>query len=130
MEALSPHVTVKCVTSSSTLINNPSPLPIYVDNPSSIRAASDQRRRHFQVGSTWRRELTLSSETYGKSRLTPSLTSDLEMLTRIHIIMIQWIISCIVGRSKIGISTVSTSASNRKNLHLSSQRMTCLGKRL
>ena len=50
MEALSSHVTKKCVTSSFTLQNNPSPLPAYVASPPSTRAEEDQRRRHVRVG--------------------------------------------------------------------------------
>ena len=39
-----------------------------------------------------------SFNAYSKYRLTPSLTSDLEMMTWIHTSMSQWISSWLVGR--------------------------------
>ena len=45
--------------------------------------------------------MTLSSKAFGKAILIPSLVSDLEILTRIHTSMSQWIISWLVGRSRM-----------------------------
>ena len=111
-EALSSHNTTKCMTSSCTLLDEPSPLTVCAAKPSSIRDTEDQRRRHIRVGEYCRQELTLSSESYGKLRLTPSSTSYLEMLAQIRKVMIQWISSWIVGRSIIRISTVITAMIN------------------
>ena len=63
-------------------------------------------------GVACRKEVTLSSEAYGKARLTPSSTSDLEMMTRIPTSTSQWISSCLVGVSKRRIITVSTATRN------------------
>ena len=56
--------------------------------------------------------MTLSYEAYGKARLTPSSTKDLEMPTRIPTSMSQYISSCLVGISKIRIRTVITDTRN------------------
>ena len=48
-EASSSHVTTKCVTSSYTLFDEPSPLTVYVVNPSSTRATEDQRKRYMRL---------------------------------------------------------------------------------
>ena len=63
-------------------------------------------------GAAWRQGVTSLYEDYGKPRLTPSPTSDLEMLTWIPTSMSQWIISWIIGRRKIWIMTVSTDMRN------------------
>ena len=47
-EAFSLHVTTKCVMSSCISIDKPSHLLFYTANSSSIRAASDHRRRHVR----------------------------------------------------------------------------------
>ena len=60
----------------------------------------------------YRYYMTLSSEYYRKFRLTPSSTSDLEILTQIPTSMIQWISSWLVGRSKIRIITAGTAKRN------------------
>ena len=90
-EALSSHVSTKCVTRSCTLLNEPSPLLAHASNPSSTRDAEDQRRRHIRGGAAWRQELTFSSEAYSKFKLTPPSTSDLAILTRITTSISQWI---------------------------------------
>ena len=47
-EALSSHITSKCGTSSSNLIDNTYPINLYAVNPSSIRAISYQRMKYIQ----------------------------------------------------------------------------------
>ena len=93
-------------------LNNPSTIPAYATNPSSNRDTVDQRRRYVRRGADWRQEVTFSFESYEKVKLTPSSTSDLEVLMRIPKITRQCISSWIVGRSKIRINTVSTTTSN------------------
>ena len=44
------HVTMKCVTSSSTLLNETSPITAYVTNHLSTRAVADQRRWYVREG--------------------------------------------------------------------------------
>ena len=110
--ALSPHVKINCAKISYTSLDEPSPLTTYEENPSSTRDAADKRRSYIKVGAAWRKEMMFSSEDYGKSRLTPSSMSDLEMLTRVTTSMRQWIISCLVGIRKRKKSTVSTDTSN------------------
>ena len=129
--ASSLHATTKCVTTSCTSKNEPSSLPVYVENPSSTRSAEDQSRRNVRGESAWRQKVTSSSEADGKYKLTPSSTSDLAMMGRIPTSMGQWISSWLVGRSKIRTSMVSTSTSNREIfLSFSSQYMACLARRL
>ena len=111
-EASSSYITTKCATSSCTLIYQPPPLPACAENPSSTRSTADQKRIYVRGGVACRKEVTLSSETYGKSRLIPSSTSYLEMLTRIPTSMSQWISSCLCGISKRRTITVSNAASN------------------
>ena len=55
---------------------------MYTTNPSSARAAADQRRRYIREGVDLRHEVTSSFGDYGKSRLMPELISDLETRTR------------------------------------------------
>ena len=113
-EASSSYITTKCATISCTLIGQPSPLPACAENSPSTRATAYQRMIYFRGGVYWRQEVTLSSETYGKSKLTPSSTSDLETLTRIPTSMSQWISSCLVGISERRINTVSAATINGK----------------
>ena len=63
------QTTTKCVTSSSTSIDELSPLTLYVENPSSSRAAVDKRRRYVRGGTDWRHDVTSSFEAYGKVRM-------------------------------------------------------------
>ena len=70
-EAMLSRITKKCVMSSYIFLLEPSPLTTYTENPSSTRAASDQRRRYIRGGADWIQEVTLSFEDCGKSRLTP-----------------------------------------------------------
>ena len=102
----------KFLTSSCTFLDNTSPLPLYAMKPSSTRAAEDQRRSLLRGGAAWRQEVTLSSKVYGKSRLTPTSKSYLDMLTWIPTSMSQWISSWLVGRRKIRIIIVSTATTN------------------
>ena len=69
-------------------------------NPSSTRAAADQRRRYIRVRADLRQEVTFSFRAYGKSRLTLSPTSDLEMMMGIPTSMNQWITSSFLGEKK------------------------------
>ena len=68
---MSSHVKTKCVTISSTLIDEPYPLTEYVENNSSTRAAAYQRNRYVRECTYWIHEVTSSFGDYGKSRLTP-----------------------------------------------------------
>ena len=130
-EASSLHVRTKWVKSSCTSIYDTSPLPAYAENPSFTRAVAYQRMRHVSGGAACIQEVVFSSEAYGKSRLMPSLTSYFDILTQIPTIMVQWINSWLVGRSKIKIIIVRTSTSNGKPfLLLSSQWMEFSGRKL
>ena len=92
--------------SSCTSFNDLSPLTSYAANPSSTRITEDQRKRYVRGGAAWIQEATFSSKDYGKARLTPSWTSDLEIMTQILTSMRQCISYCIVGRRKTRIRTV------------------------
>ena len=81
MEAMSFHFTTKCVASSFTVLDEPYPLTTYEANPSSTRAAAYQGRGCVKGRVDWRQDVKLSSRNYGKARLMPSLTSDLETRT-------------------------------------------------
>ena len=70
-EDSSSGVTMNCVTISSTLIDEPSPLTVYTFNPSSNRAAADQRRRYVMGGGDWSQEVMSSSGDYRKYTLRP-----------------------------------------------------------
>ena len=130
-DSSSSHVTTKYTTSSCTLLDNPSPLHVYMKNTSSTRATEDQRRRKVMEGKAWRQGLTSSSGDSGKARLTPSSMSYLEMMIQIPTSMNQWIRYWLVGRSKISIRMVSTATINVNiSPHFSSQCMACLGRRL
>ena len=125
------HVTPKCVKISSTLLDNISPINEYKAKSSSTRDVADQRRGYIRVGADWRKKVMFSSESYGKARLIPSSTSDLEMLTRMPTSMSQWRSSWIVGKNKRRIITLSTTTSIRNVfLHLCSQWIACLVSRL
>ena len=113
-DALSSHVTTKCVTSSSTSVDYNFPLNVYAATPSSTRAAAYHKRGCVRVGTYWRQEVTYSFGDYGNVRLMPSSMSNLETLPWIPTRMIQCISSWIVGGSKESISTVSTDISNGK----------------
>ena len=63
---------MKCVTISSTSLDEPYPLTAYMENPSSIRYASYQRRRYIRGDADWVPEVTSSYGYCGKSRLMPS----------------------------------------------------------
>ena len=82
-EASSLHITIKCVMISCAFPGEPSPLTSYAASPSSTKAAEYQRRSHIRGGVAWRQGVTFLSEAYGKSKLTHSLMSYLEMLRRI-----------------------------------------------
>ena len=49
-EVLSLHVKMKCVTNSSTLIEEPSSINMYAENSSSARVVAYQMRRYFRGG--------------------------------------------------------------------------------
>ena len=68
-EASSSHITTKCMMRSCTTHDEPSPLPVYAENMSPIRAEEDQRRRHVKREEAWIKDSTSSSEAYGKSRV-------------------------------------------------------------
>ena len=70
-EASSFHVAMKCVTSSSTLLDKPSLLTVYEVNPSSVRSTADQMRRYVRGGADLIHGVTSSFGDYGKVRLTP-----------------------------------------------------------
>ena len=102
----------KCSAISYTSLGQPSPLTAYTENPSSTRAVADHRRAYFRGVAVWKKEVMFSSKAYRKARLTPSSTSDLEILTWIPTSMRQWISSWIFWRRKIRIITVSKTTSN------------------
>ena len=108
------NATTKCVTISCTLFDEYLPINLYVDNPSYIRAVAYQRRRYVRGGENWRQEVMFSYNAYGKSRLTPSSTSDLQMTIQRPTIINLWIRSWLIGRSKIRILTVINATSNIK----------------
>ena len=112
MGTLSSHITKKFVTRYRTSLVNSSPIPVYMENLSFNRSAEYQRRRQVRGGADWIQEVTSLSKAYGKSRLIPSSTSYLEMLTHIPTGMIQLISSWLFGIRKISISTVNTSKIN------------------
>ena len=114
MEALSLHVTTACAKSFSTLLNKPSPLPAYAENPSSTSSAADKRRRYVRVGADWRQDVPFSYRAYGKARIMPSSTSYLKMRTNTTTRTNLWTSSWIIGIIKIRISKASTSTRNGK----------------
>ena len=111
-ETLPSHVTTKCMTLYSTSLNDTFPIRLYAKNLSSIRSVAYHRKRYVRVVVDWRQEVTFACEDYGKSRVMPSSTSDLETQTRTPTSMNPCISSWIVGRRNIRIITVSTATNN------------------
>ena len=72
MEASSLYVTMNCVTSSYTSLEDISPLTLYTVNIASTRYASHHRSSYVGLGAASRQEVIFSSEAYGKFRMTPS----------------------------------------------------------
>ena len=108
-EDWSSHVTTKCLTNSSILLNKSSTQHHCALKPLSIRDVPDQRGRSIRVVTKIsRHRVTSLSEAYGINRLKPLFTSDLVTLTRISKSISQWLHSCIVGRKSIRISKLST----------------------
>ena len=64
-EALSLHVTTKCVMSSSNSLGKPSPLTAYATNPSSTMVAAEYRKGYIVVGEDWRQDVKFSFGVYG-----------------------------------------------------------------
>ena len=125
------HVATKCVTRSSTLLRNSSPLTADVANPSSTTPAEYQRISYVRGGEYLIKEVTFSSGDYGKSILTPSPTSYLETIMWTPTITNPSISSWIIVRRKIRMIMVSTSTSNENIfLCLSSEWMACSGRRI
>ena len=70
-EALSLHVTMKCMTNSYTLLDETSLQPLYAAKPSTKSATEDQKGRYFRGVIDWRHNMTYSSRAYGTDRLIP-----------------------------------------------------------
>ena len=62
---------MKCVTNSYTSLDEPSLLPAYAANPSSTRAAADQRGGYARGVIDWRQDVVYSFGDYGNDRLRP-----------------------------------------------------------
>ena len=106
------HITTKCVTSSSTIIDNLSSLKVYSENSSSKKDEADQMRRCVRGVIDQIQEMMFSSDGSGKSRLIPYSSSYLEARTRTPTSTNQWISSWIGGRSRRKISMLITATSN------------------
>ena len=129
-EELSSHVTMKYVARSSTSTDEPYPITAHTENLSSTRDAEDHRTRYFRGGVHLRPEVTSPSGAYGKARLMPKLTSDMETRTQTSTGRNQRTSSWLVGGRKKKIDTVII-VTNIRNIfiYVNSQWMAWLVRR-